>query len=438
MISFPNGFVWGASTAAYQIEGAWNEDGRGESIWDRFSHTAGTTENGDTGDVACDHYHRWPEDIELMKRLGLKAYRFSLAWPRILPQGRGAINQAGLDFYARLIDGLLAANIEPWVTLYHWDLPQILEDEGGWPVRDTMYAFADYAEVAVKRLGDRVRFWSTFNEPWCVAFLGYGHGVHAPGRRDERLALQAAHHVLVAHGLALQAMRAVNPNLNAGIVLNLWSVETVHDTPADRMLVERIWQRESGWWLDPLFHAEYPLLAWQERERLAPTVQPDDLKLIAQPLDFFGVNTYERALYDKGVRVQPVPGAEHTAVGWEVHAPALYRLLNKLSRRYPLPPVYITENGAAFQDELNADSRVHDPRRLNYLREHIAQVHHALEDGVDVRGYFLWSLMDNFEWSHGYSARFGITYVDFPTQRRIVKDSGEWYAQVIARNGIGE
>jgi beta-glucosidase len=384
---FPKNFVWGAATASYQIEGAWNEDGRGESIWDRFSHTPGKTFNGDNGDVACDHYHRWPEDIALMKRLGLKAYRFSTAWPRIYPQGRGPLNQAGLELYDRLVDALLAANIEPYITLYHWDLPQVLEDQGGWLARDTTYAFADYAETMVRQLGDRVRHWTTFNEPWCMAFLGYGQGVQAPGWKDEKLALQAAHHTLVAHGLALQAMRAINATIKAGIVLNLWSIETVTDTPTDRTLVERVWQRDQGWFLDPLFHAEYPLLAWQAREAIAPAMQPGDLKLAAQPLDYLGINYYMRALYDGPRRAPRLPDAEYTEMDWEVHAPGLYRLLTKLQREYPAVPIYITENGAAFKDEVE-NGTVHDPRRVNYLREHIAACRQAINDGVDLRGYF--------------------------------------------------
>ncbi len=439
MLTFPEHFVWGAATAAYQIEGAWNEDGRGESIWDRFSHTPGKIENGDTGDVACDHYHRWREDIHVMQQLGLKAYRFSIAWPRIYPLGRGAFNRAGVDFYSRLIDGLLAANIQPFITLYHWDLPQALHDRGGWLNRDTAYAFAEYAETMVRLLGDRVQFWATFNEPWCTSFLSYQLGIHAPGHQSEKEALQVAHHTLVAHGLAAQGMRASNAGLKVGNVLNLWSIETLDETPAGRTLVEREWQRHLGWFLDPLLHAEYPLLAWQERESNAPEMQPGDLKLAAQPLDFLGINNYDRTLLGRdGRRVRPVPGSEHTALGWEVHAPALRRLLNQLRQRYPLPPIYITENGAAFADVIEVDGRVHDPRRLNYLREYLTQVSLAIQDGVDVRGYFVWSLLDNFEWTFGYDKRFGLTYVDYATQQRIIKDSGRWYAQTIAQNWIGE
>ncbi len=440
ILSFPDHFVWGAATAAYQIEGAWDEDGRGESIWDRYCHTPGKIENGDTGDVACDHYHRWPEDIELMKRLGLNAYRFSIAWPRIYPRGRGALNQAGIDFYSRLVDALLAAGIEPYITLYHWDLPQALaEGAGDWPARETAYLFADYAETMVKRLGDRVRHWSTLNEPWCASFLSYQLGVHAPGLRSEKLAVQAAHHLLMAHGLALQAMRAVNAGIKAGIVLNLWSIESVEDTPASRTVIERVWQRDAGWFLDPLLHAEYPLLAWQEREQAAPQMQPGDMKLIAQPLDWLGINYYNRQLFDEhGQHLRRVPGSEHTEMGWEVHGPGLRRLLTTVQQRYPVPPIYIIENGAAFKDVLTADGCVHDPRRIAYLRDYLTAVHEALHDGVDVRGYFVWSLLDNFEWTFGYSKRFGVVYVDYATQRRVIKDSGYWYAQVLAQNGIAD
>jgi beta-glucosidase len=292
--------------------------------------------------VACDHYHRWPEDIELMKRLGLKAYRFSIAWPRIYPQGRGTLNRAGIDFYSRLVDALLAAGIEPYITLYHWDLPQALDEAGGWLARETAYVFADYAETMVKHLGDRVQHWSTFNEPWCVSFLSYQLGIHAPGLRDERLAVQAAHHVLVAHGLALQTMRAVHAGLKAGIVLNLWSIESVEDTPASRALIERAWQRDLGWFLDPLLHAEYPLLAWQERDTAAPPLQPGDMKLIAQPLDWLGINNYtpllDRRSTLRGFLAEYKNGWE-VGPGWCVH-------LLKLRQRYPLP-LYIIENGAA-------------------------------------------------------------------------------------------
>jgi len=435
---FPYNFLWGAATASYQIEGAWNEDGKGESIWDRFSHTPGKIENGDTGDVACDHYHRYAEDIALMRRLGLKAYRFSVAWPRVLPAGRGSINRAGLDFYDRLVDALLAANIEPFLTLYHWDLPQTLQETGGWESRETCHAFADYAALLVRRLGDRVKRWATFNEPGVVAFDGYDSGEHAPGVRDLRRALQVAHHLLVAHGLAAHAIRSIDPRLQVGIVLNLWPADPASDAPEDVAAADRAWQTGETLFLDPLFRAHYPPVGAETIGDLAPPIQPGDLALIAQRLDFLGVNFYSRNLIGADGTISPVPGSEYTDMGWEVCAPALRRLLNRLNADYHLPPIYITENGAAFPDEVSADGRVHDPRRLNYLREHFIQTRLAMQDGVDVRGYFVWSLLDNFEWGHGYSKRFGLVRVDFETQQRIIKDSGAWYADVIRTNQVSE
>ena len=411
---FPKDFVWGAATAAYQIEGAWNADGKGESIWDRFAHTPGKIDNGDTGDVACDHYHRYRDDVALMRQLGLRAYRFSISWPRVLPAGRGALNPAGLDFYERIVDELLAANIQPYVTLYHWDLPQALE--GGWVNRDTAGYFADYAALVVRRLGDRVRTWTTLNEPWVSAFIGYREGQHAPGLQDEKLALQAAHHLLVAHGLAAQAMRAISAQLNVGIVLDMFPVEAGTDSAQDQVIADSAWQHRTGWFIDPLLRASYPSDAWRTLGNNAPAVSPDDFALIAQPLDFLGVNYYSRELIQKGVSIKLVPGSEYTEMGWEVHAPALGRLLLRLKRDYALPPIYITENGAAFRDEISTDGRIHDPRRLNYVREHLRELHQAIEAGVDMRGYFLWSLFDNFEWSFGFSKRFGIVYVDYATR----------------------
>lgn len=433
---FPKNFVWGAATASYQIEGAAHEDGRSESIWDRFCRTPGKVFNGDTGDVACDHYHRWRDDLQLMQQLGLQAYRFSIAWPRVIPTGRGAINDKGLDFYDQLVDALLAANIQPYATLYHWDLPQVLEDGGGWCNREITGAFVDYTNAVVQRLGDRVKYWTTFNEPFCTAFLGYRDGVHAPGYRDEARSLRAAHHVLLAHGLGAQAIRAIHPKAQVGIVLNMWTVETLHDTPADRAFAELQWQKDCGWFLDPVLRAQYPAEAWAAHTDKVPVMQADDLATIAQPLDYLGVNFYTRALHDGPRRVSNLPDAEYTEMGWEVHGPGLYRLLTKLQQEYPAVPLYITENGAAFNDEMSADGRVHDPRRVNYLREHLAACHQAINEGVDLRGYFVWSLLDNFEWSFGYSKRFGIICVDYATQQRIPKDSFDFYREVIARNGL--
>ncbi len=405
---YPPNFLWGSATASYQVEGAWNEDGKGKSIWDRFSHTPGKIEDRSTGDVACDHYHRYQEDIALMRGLGLKAYRFSTAWPRVLPAGRGRVNLPGLDFYDRLVDALCAANIEPFLTLYHWDLPQALQDEGGWMNRDTCHTFADYAALMVKRLGDRVKYWTTFNEPSVVMIDGHLVGAHAPGIQDPKTAYQVGHHLMVAHGLAVQAMRAVKPDLNAGIVLNLWPADPASDSPEDQAAAEATWQKYQTLFLDCLFKGHYPLAAYNLAGENMPKVQPGDMALIAQKLDFLGVNYYSRNLVSAQGSIHPVPGSEYTEMGWEVCAPALRRLLNKINNEYRLPPIYITENGAAFKDEVSPDGKVHDARRLDYLKNHFIQTRLAMQDGVDVRGYFVWSLMDNFEWGHGYTKRFGL------------------------------
>lgn len=433
--SFPESFVWGASSASYQIEGAWNADGKGESIWDHFSHTPGKILNGETGDVACDHYHRYLEDIALMERLGLNAYRLSIAWPRVFPTGRGAANPAGLDFYERLIDALLQANIQPFITLFHWDLPQAMQDAGGWQNPDTSRYFADYAALMAVRFGDRVHSWMTLNEPQVFAFVGHDKGEHAPGLRNHKLAIQVSHNLLVGHGLAAQAIRASTGRSQVGIALDLHPFEPAGDAAGDYRAAELGWLTSSQWFIDPLLRAQYPPEALEYYGDEAPSVQPGDMDLIAQPLDFFGINYYSRQVVSAKGPVK-VPDSEYTEMGWEVNAPALNKLLVDLKREYRLPPVYITENGAAYADEVSSDGAVHDPRRINYLREHIIQARLAMDDGVDLRGYFVWSLMDNFEWSYGFSKRFGLVYVDFATQRRIVKESGEWYARVIAERKV--
>ena len=436
--SFPPGFVWGSATASYQIEGAWQADGKGESIWDRFSHTPGRIEDNSTGDVACDHYHRYLDDIALMRRIGLKAYRFSTSWTRALPLGRGRLNPSGLDFYDRLVDALCAANIEPFLTLYHWDLPQALQDEGGWENRDTCHAFADYAALLVKRLGDRVKYWTTFNEPSVAAFDGHLIGEHAPGIQEPRVAFQVAHHLNVAHGLAVRAIRAVDPSAQVGIVLNEWGADPVSEDPADIAAADLAWERSETLFLDPLFKGHYPAYTYELLGENFPKVQDGDLALIAQKLDYLGINFYSRNLVSAEGNIDPVPGSEYTEMGWEVCAPALRRLLNKVNNDYRLPPIYITENGAAFKDEVGADGKVHDPRRLDYLKQHFIQTRLAMQDGVDVRGYFVWSLLDNFEWGHGFTKRFGIVRVDYETQERTIKESGEWYAEVIRKNAVEE
>ena len=433
---FPHNFLWGTATASYQIEGAWNEDGKGESVWDRFSHTPGKISDHSNGDVACDHYHRYLEDVALMRRLGLKAYRFSTSWPRVLPEGRGRINMPGLDFYDRLVDALCAANITPFLTLYHWDLPFALHQEGGWTRREVAYAFADYATVMVKRLGDRVKHWATFNEPAVVMNLGYLYGLHAPGLQDPKAAYQVGHNLMLAHGLAVRAIRGIDQDLQVGIVLNQWPADPASDKPADLAAAKDFWDRHEPFFLDPIFKGYYSAAILEQMGAHRPQIEDGDMAIIAQKLDFMGLNYYSRHLISEGGRVERNPDAEYTEMDWEVYPPALRRLLNRLNNMYDLPPIYITENGAAFADVVSADGKIHDDRRLEYLRQHFIQTHLAMQDGVDVRGYFVWSLLDNFEWAFGYTKRFGIVGVDYNTQERIVKDSGEWYSQVIARNDV--
>ncbi len=441
-LPFPPGFVWGAATASYQIEGAWQADGKGESIWDRFSHTPGKIEHGHTGDAACDHYHRWREDIGLMQALGLNAYRFSIAWPRILPAGRGSVNTAGLDYYDQLVDGLLAAGIQPYATLYHWDLPQALQELGGWTNRDVAHWFADYADLVSRRLGDRVQHWITHNEPWVVAFMGEWLGVHAPGNRDLRRALAAGHHLLVSHGLALEPLRAnAGPAGRLGITLNLTAAYPASDRSEDEAAAQRQDGFVNRWFLHPLYKGSYPedMLEIFKGQMIEP--QADDMALISRPFDFLGVNYYTRAVCkaarDGLLQLDMVkqPG-EHTEMGWEVYPEGLYDTLMQVQRDYAPASVYITENGAAFVDKLDGQGQVKDTRREAYLREHFVQAQRAIAAGAPLHGYFVWSLMDNFEWSYGYSKRFGLIYVDYATQARTIKQSGRWYSQVTRRNSL--
>lgn len=441
---FPKGFLWGAATASYQIEGAWNEGGKGESIWDSFSHRPGTILNGDTGDVACDHYHRWQEDVELMVHLGLHAYRFSIAWPRIVPHGVGSVNPAGLDFYDRLVDALLDRGIKPFVTLYHWDLPQALQDVGGWPNRDLVGHFADYATAVVRRLGDRVRHWITFNEPWVFAFLGYFTGDHAPGLTDLAAAFQAAHHSLMAHGAAADAIRADgDAETQVGITLNLAHVDPASDSQADLEAAHRFDGYLNRWFLDPLFHGHYPEDMLTLLGDLAPQGKADDLIGLPARMDFLGINNYSRSVV--GYQQDPPlnmafhspEGSQYTEMGWEVYPDGLYKLLMRVHRDYGPRCIYITENGAAFPDVFQ-DGVVNDRDRIEFLRSYILAACRALEEGVPLEGYFVWSLLDNFEWGYGYSKRFGIVWVDFETGERTPKQSARWYSEVIARNGVEE
>lgn len=448
---FPPGFRWGAATAAYQIEGAASEDGRTPSIWDTFSRTPGKVRNGDTGDTAADHYHRMPQDVALMAELGLTDYRFSVSWPRVQPTGRGPAVEKGLDFYRRLVDELLDRGIRPVLTLYHWDLPQELEDAGGWPERETAERFAEYAGLVAGALGDRVTSWTTLNEPWCAAFLGYGEGVHAPGRTDPVAALRAAHHLNLAHGLATGVLRDRLPaGAEVSLTLNPAAVRPLTDSAADRDAARRIDALANRVFLDPVFRGRYP------QDLLADTapltdwsfVRDGDLAEISRPLDSLGLNYYTPTVVAAGshpapspwpaagghVRFLPAPGPR-TAMGWPVDAHGLYEVLVRLRDDLPGVPLIVTENGAAYDDYADPEGAVHDPERVAYLRSHLAAVHRAIVDGADVRGYFLWSLLDNFEWAYGYSKRFGMVHVDFASQRRTPKDSARWYADVIARGG---
>lgn len=462
---FPPGFVWGAATASYQIEGAAQEDGRVPSIWDTFARVPGAVAAADNGDVACDHYHRWPQDVELMSDLGLGAYRFSTAWPRICPEP-GVVNRSGLDFYSRLVDGLLEKGITPWVTLYHWDLPQLLEDRGGWASRDVVDHFTEYALTVHSALGDRVRHWSTLNEPWCSAFLGYAGGQHAPGRQEPQAALAAMHHLLLAHGTATRALRAADPTATLGITLNMTVADPADpSSEADRAAAERLDTLHNRVFAEPVVLGRYPALALElyAAEGLEVPLRDGDLETIAAPIDFLGLNYYTgaavsgeppapEALMPDGAVVErptsnpyvavgetyPVSrGLPRTAMDWEVQPDGLRRLLERVHTEWTGPagiPLHITENGSAYDDVVSPDGQVHDAERTAYLDSHLRATHEAIENGADVRGYFAWSLLDNFEWAYGYEKRFGIVRVDFETQERTPKDSARLYSAV-ARTG---
>lgn len=449
--AFPPGFLWGAATAAYQIEGAVAEGGRGRSIWDTFSHTPGAVVGGDTGDVATDHYHRYGQDVDLIAGLGLGAYRFSIAWPRIQPDGRGPANPEGLAFYDRLVDALLARGVAPAVTLYHWDLPQALEDAGGWPARDTAYRFAEYAELVHAALGDRVDLWSTLNEPWCSAFLGYLSGRHAPGRTDPGASLAAMHHLLLGHGMATGAMRSgARTDELFGITVNLSPAYPASDSLADRAAAHLMDGMQNRVFLDPLLRGAYPqdVVTATLPDSDWSFVQPGDAQAIATPIDILGVNYYAPLRVQaqpsspgspehpgtRGIAVLP-PGEPVTDMGWEIAPAAFTDLLVRLQQDYQVP-VIITENGAAFADILEPTGRVADAQRIDFLAGHLAAVHEAMTRGADVRGYFAWSLMDNFEWAEGYAKRFGLIYVDYQTLARHLKDSARWYARVIDASAL--
>jgi beta-glucosidase len=427
-------FTWGVATSSYQIEGAATAGGRGPSIWDTFSRVPGAVINGDSGDVACDHYHRYNEDLDLIKWLGVNAYRFSIAWPRIFPQGAGSPNQAGIDFYDRLIDGALERGITPWPTLYHWDLPQALEDKGGWNSRATSERFAEYAHLMAEKFGDRVKNWTTLNEPFCSAWLGYLYGVMAPGIKDLQTAINASHHLLLGHGLATQAIRSVASDLRVGIVLNLTPAIPLNEK--DELAAKYADGFDNRWYADPVFKGSYPQDIVEGFGKEVP-IHAGDMQSISAPLDFLGINFYTRQTVTLDESAKPLPyrpvmvdGVERTAMGWEVHPESLTNIIMRVHRDYAPKEIYITENGSAWDDSVIND-KVDDPRRVSYLERHLDAMLAAKAQGAPVNGYFAWSLMDNFEWAFGYSKRFGIVYVDYETQKRIPKSSAYYYRERI-------
>jgi len=453
MKAFPEGFWWGVAEASYQIEGAYDEDGKGESIWDKFSKIPGKIQDGSTGDIACDHYHRYQEDIKIMKEIGVAAYRFSTAWPRIFPLGKGPVNQRGLDFYDRLVDGLLKAGIEPFITLYHWDLPQALQEEGGWAKRDTVSHFKEYVAEVSKKLGDRVHYWITHNEPWVTAFLGHYTGFMAPGIKDLSTAIQVSHHLLLSHGQAVQALRENgDKETKVGITLNLHPMHSASESKEDKEATKRYDGYLNRWFLDPIYKGCYPenMIAYYGEK--APRIQAQDMDLISVKTDFLGVNYYTRMVIKADAReplgIRILTRLTHsqlkdsyewlTEMNWEVYPEGLYEILRRLHSDYEAPTIYVTENGVALPDEVSKEGKVDDQRRIKFLRGHIIQAHRAIQEGVNLRGYFVWSLLDDFEWPWGLSKRFGLTYVDHTTQNRIIKASGHWYGRVIAKNGISQ
>ena len=448
--SFPKGFFWGTATAAYQIEGAWNEDGKGESIWDRFAHTPGKIKNGETGDIACDSYHRWRDDLALMRAMNMNSYRFSIAWPRIQPSGSGAANSKGFDYYSRMVDALLEARIRPLVTLYHWDLPQPLEDAGGWTNRDTAARFADYVQVTAQKLSDRVNDWMIFNEPAAFVDLGYLEGTHAPGRSNLLDFLRATHVVNLAQGAAFRALKAVRPAARVGTAFSMSPCEAASDSAEDKLAAERAHAMTNIWFLEPALRGRYPE-ALTFLPETAMAIKAGDMEQVRAPLDFIGINLYYRIIASAPGIIDRVAHAQNwlfpvkmdggqqgpkTDFGWEVWPKALYDMVMRITRDYNQPVIEITESGCSYNDGPDAQGAIHDSRRIAYHREYLAALAGSIADSADVRGYHAWSLLDNFEWADGFSQRFGLAYVDFKTQQRTLKDSARWYAKVAAENKV--
>ena len=439
---FPGAFLWGAATSAYQIEGGASEDGRTASIWDTYAHTPGKTHRGDTGDVACDHYHRWPKDVALIGDLGHNAYRLSVSWPRLQPGGRGPLDPRGVAFYRSLLERLRSGGVRPFVTLYHWELPQELEDAGGWPERETAARFAEFAAATVEALGDLASDWITLNEPWCQSFLCYYYGSHAPGRRDLDAAVAAAHHLNLAHGLAVRAIRAARGGMRLGVADILTQVRARTQKPEDVAAAERVDLNNNRLFLDPVLLGRYPeaIDELYAANGLADLRRADDEAIIASPIDFLAVNHYHHMIIEAdatdphlGARGEPAEPAT-TSLNWSVTPDALYGVLARVQRDYPAIPLYVTENGASYNDYVDPDGAVRDVERIAYLQGYLGAIAQAIADGVDVRGYFVWSLLDNFEWGEGYNSRFGIVFVDYGTQRRIPKASADWYRDLITRH----
>lgn len=444
-LSFPENFLWGVAASAYQIEGAWDEDGKGESIWDRFVRWDGHVLNGATGDIACDHYHHMPEDVALFSRLGIPNYSFTIAWTRILPQGRGSVNPKGLDFYDRLVDELLAADIQPKATLYHWDFPQALQEFGGWPNRDSADWFADYARIVFDKLADRVKVWATHNEPWVAAFLGYAAGIHAPGICDYSQAYQAAHHLLLAHGKAVQIFRQGGYKGEIGLILNLNGLLPANDSDEDRAATQRVHDETHALFLDPVFNGTYPEGLFNFIGLHQPKVRASDSQLIQQPIDFLGLNYYNTDIvaYDihgglNKARLKPysAPGWGRTEMGWGINPDGLRQEVLYIKDKYDNPELYITENGCAMPDTPDENGFVADWDRIRFLQAHLQVLHQAIQAGANVRGYFVWSILDNFEWERGYGPRFGLVRINYETLERIPKQSAYWYRDVISNNAI--